>query len=123
MDYGNIENLLNGLEDTTNRILRGVFKIVTRDVRFGRATGLTAVVPSKNFGGGFVSFTTPGTANKEFAVAHSFGRPPYLLVPAAPLNQANAAIVRLTVSRAADATYVYLKSPDTNAVAFVYLEG
>lgn len=128
-DLGNVESMLTGLSDeSSQRILKAVFKYVLKTLRFGRATtstssGANILAAAQNFGGGFFSATTPSIANTEFVLAHRFGRPPYLLLPCLPLDQLNAAIVRLTVSRAADASNVYLKSPDTSQPVFVYLEG
>jgi hypothetical protein len=44
-------------------------------------------------------------------------------MPVLPLDTVNAKIVRLQVSRAADANRIYLKSPDTDAAVYFYLEG
>jgi hypothetical protein len=123
---GNVEAMLNGVSDgETARILKAVFKYVLRNLRMGRATTSVAGQPAaaENFSGGFFSATTPAIANTEFVIVHRFGRPPYLLQPVLPLDQVSAAIVRLTVSRAADIDNVYLKSPDTEQPIFVYLEG
>lgn len=120
-DFGNVNTYLNGIsDDALKRILASVFEYVLRDMRFGRATAGEA---SKNFGGGFFQTKTPSVANTEFSVVHTFGRKPYLVIPVLPLDAIGAKIVRLEVSRAADANRVYLKSPDTDASVVLYIEG
>ncbi len=119
-DLGNVEIMLAGLPDAVRRILFGVFKYTLKDLRFGRAVSGD---PAQNFGGGFFTGTTDAVANTEFTIVHTFGRTPYLCVQVLPLNTVNAAAVRLQVSRAADAHRLYLKSPDTSATFFLYVEG
>lgn len=121
-DFGNVDVMLAGLSDIDQRkLLSAIFKYVLKSgLRFGRSIDGD---PSENFGGGFFSTTTPSVANEEFTVPHSFGRKPYLLIPVLPLDQVNAKIVRLQVSRAADANRIYLKSPDTDAAVFFFVEG
>ncbi len=120
-DYGNVNTSLNGLEDLPKRILTKVFEYILQDIRFGRAE---AGEPSKNFGGGFFAVTTPSAANTEFTVPHTFGRPPYLCMQVAPLDQVGAKIgVEIEVTRAADASRLYFKSPVADALVFFYIEG
>ncbi len=118
----NTETMLNGITDIPSipRVLKAAFKYILRDIRVGRVIVGKA---STNLSGGFFSGKTPSSANQEFAIAHTFGSPPYLLLPVLPLDQVGASMVRLTVSRAADASNVYLKSPETSQNVFVYLEG
>jgi hypothetical protein len=126
---GTVETLLSSVQDTPLRLtLLGVFRYLLGSLTFGRATGSTQSAaslrtPADNFGAIFVKGTTAPTANKEFAVPHSLGRSPYLLIPVLPLDQVNAQIVPLTLSRVADATNVYLKSSSTSAPIYLYLEG
>jgi len=119
-DYGNVESMLSGLDDKTQRILRRIFEYVLKDLRFGRGED---GYPAKNFGAGFYAATTPAVANTAFTVTHSFGRIPYLVVPVLPLDKPGAKIVRLTVTQAADASRLYLSSPDTSAPIYLYVEG
>jgi hypothetical protein len=120
-DFGNVETMLAGVLDTNLRkILKAIHEYELKDLRFGRASDGD---PSKNFGGGFFRLTTPAVANTEFSILHTFGRKPYLLIPVLPLDQIGAKIVRLEVTRAADASRVHLRSPETSAAVFVYLEG
>lgn len=69
-----------------------------------------------------VSSTTAATANTEFAVAHGLSAPPGQIFPVLDLTQINSQMVPLTVSRAADATYLYLKSSSTSAPFTILVE-
>lgn len=119
-DFGNVESMLAGLDPDQRRILNRVLEYILKDIRFGRAE---AGDPSKNFGAGFFSATTPAVANEEFTITHTFGRPPYLLIPVLPLDQVGAKIVRVEVTQPADSARIYLRSPETEAPVFYYLEG
>ena len=119
-DTATVQTYLNALDEATRRIFNTVFDYVLKDIRFGRATDGEV---SKNFGGGFFKGTTPGTANQEFTILHTFGRKPYLGIPVLPFDQTGAKIVRLEITRPADASRVYLRSPDTDSSFFLYLEG
>lgn len=113
--------MLQGVQDVQLRlILVTIFKNILMTLRLGRADD---GVPSANFSAGFYSGTTSAVANQEFIIPHTFGRTPYLLLPCLPLDQVNAKMVELKVTRAADANNVYLSSPDTSAPIFVYVEG
>lgn len=127
---GNVENMLTGLTDPTmQRVFKNVFRYVLTTLAFGRATGSTSQsavstnVPAENLSGGYINGRTPSVANTEFAIAHNFGRSPYLCIPVLPLDQVGASIVRTTVSRAADSSNIYLKSPDVNQPVYFYVEG
>lgn len=127
---GNIEAMLGGVSDVSLQgTLKAIFRYLLSNLRFGRATGSTlqsavsTAIPAENLTGGFFTATTPTIANTEFMLPHNFGRAPYLLIPVVPLDQVGAAVVRLTVARAADSSNVYLKSPETSQPIYVYLEG
>lgn len=124
------ETFLTGIPDQAIQgVLKSVFRYILGDIRFGRATGTgqqsAASVNAKatNLGGGYLVATTPAVANTEFAVAHNFGHAPYLCIPVLPLDQVNAGIARLVVSRAADASNLYFKSADAGLPIFLYVEG
>jgi hypothetical protein len=119
-DYGNVESKLAGIEPSLRRVLSAIFQYVLKDIRFGRAEDSIA---SKNLGGGFFTATTPVAINTEFVISHTFGRIPYLLIPVLPLDTVGAKIVRLTVTQPADASRVFLSSPDSNCPIRVFLEG
>lgn len=116
---GYIKTLLGGLDAGTRVALGNVFEYVLKNLRFGAAEDQTA---SENFAGAFYQHTTPATPDTEFTIAHQLGTTPYLLVPVLPLNVVGAKTVRLEVTRAADASRVYLSSPETSAVIRVLIE-
>lgn len=127
---GNIEAMLSGISDLeVQLVLKSVFRYLLTNLRLGRATGSTrqssasTAVPAENLSASYFTATTPSVANTEFAIPHNFGRPPYLLIPVAPLDQTGASIVRVTVSRPADNSNVYLKSPETSQQVYVLIEG
>ena len=69
-----------------------------------------------------VSSTTAATANTEFTVAHGLSGAPSQVLQVLDLNLVNSQIVPLTVSRAPDATYLYLKSSSTSAPITLLVE-
>lgn len=117
---GYIESLLSPLPLDLRKPFTDLFRYLLKDLRFGQ---VVSGDPAENFGGGFFTTTTPAVANTEFTIAHSFGRTPYVVIPVLPLNVVNATLVPLTVSRAADANRVYLKSSAQTATVYVYMEG
>ena len=120
-DFGAVETILSGLTGNQDKYIhQQVWKRVLPDLRFGRATAGT---PAKNFGGGYFAATTPAVADTEFVVPHSFGRPPYLLIPVLPLDSTGANIVPMQVEAVADSRKIYLSSSVASANFVVYLEG
>jgi hypothetical protein len=123
VDLGYVESELKGLSNAGDRaVFERIFRMMLRDWRFGHPKG-SIPDPSTNMGGGFFYATTPNVANTEFAIVHDFGRTPYLVIPVLPLDEVGAAIVRLQLSRAADVSRLYLKSPDTNVPITLFVEG
>jgi hypothetical protein len=123
MNLAYVEGELKGLSNVGDRaVLTRIFRNILKDVRFGHPKG-TIPDPMVNMGGGFFYATTPAVANTEFAIVHDFGRVPYLLIPVLPLDEVNTQIVRLKTTRAADATRIYLSSPDVNAPIAFAVEG
>ena len=104
---GYVESLIGGLDAGVRLALRRIFDYVLRNLRMGPVVNNTR---SENLQAYFYTATTPGTANEEFSIAHSLGRTPTTLVPILGLDSVNQSIVPLVVSRAADATRVYLQS-------------
>lgn len=113
---------LKALPADQRTVFTRIFQTILKDVRMGHPQG-KAPDPSTNFGGGFFYGTTPAVANTEFVIAHDFGHAPYLWTSVLPLDEVNAQIVRLKVTRAADATNLYLSSPDINAPIAGLVEG
>ena len=115
-----VKSLFGGIDATLKRALDQAWDhILTKNLRFGRPTHMEA---SENLRGYFYTATTPAVADTEFTIAHGLGVVPYLLIPVLALDE-GAKLVRLTVTRSADASRVYLSSPDTNAPVTILLEG
>jgi len=77
---------------------------------------------SENFQAYFFSGTTPSTANTEFSITHGLNSTPYLLIPVLNVQNVNEQLVPLKVTRAADASRVYLQSSSTSAAIRVLIE-
>lgn len=116
---GYIESLVGNLEAPLRAALVRVFDYVLRNLRFGP---VSHQVRTENFQAYYFTATTPATANEEFSVAHGLGRVPYVLIPVLSLDSVNQAIVPLSVSRAADASRLYLKSSSTSAAIAIMVE-
>lgn len=116
---GYVESLLGAVPPDLKKVLKDIFQYVLPNGRFGP---VSHQAKAENFSAGYVTSTTPSTANTEFSVVHGLGRTPYLFTQITPLDAVGAAAVRLQVTRAADGNRVYLRSPDTSAVIYLYLE-
>jgi hypothetical protein len=116
---GYIESLVGNLEAPLRAALVRVFDYVLRNLRFGPVTNQAR---TENFQAYYFTTTTPATANQEFSVSHGLGRVPYVLIPVLSLDSINQAIVPLQVSRAADASRLYLKSSSTSAAIAIMVE-
>jgi hypothetical protein len=113
---GYIAQLLNRLDADTRQALTAAFEYVMREFSLGANT------KAENFNWFRVEGTTHATANTEFSVSHGMDHAPSKLVPIIPLDTVNATLPQLTVTRAADARRVYLKSASTGAFFVAYLE-
>lgn len=116
---GYIESLTGTLEADLRLAFKRVFDYVLRNLRFGPVAHQTR---TENFQAYYYTATTPATANQEFSIAHGLGRVPYVLIPVLSLDSINQSIVPLTVSRAADASRLYLASSSTSAAIAVMVE-
>ena len=119
-ESGYIASLLGGLEASIKRTFSTIFEYVLRDLAWGQVEDQTR---AGNFRGYYYTATTPTVANQEFSIAHGLGVTPYVLIPVLPLDILDAELVRLSVSRVADAQRVYLTSPQTSAIVYVMIEG
>jgi hypothetical protein len=66
--------------------------------------------------------TTAATADAEFSVEHGLEAAPSKLIPIIDLTQIGSKMPVLTVTRAPDASRVYLSSPSTSVVFNFYVE-
>lgn len=117
---GFLETVLNPLPAAIKGPLVSLVNEGFRQLRFGAPDD--SATRCENFGGHLVPFTTSGTANREVAVAHGLGRIPRLAFPVLALDTVNATTLQLAVPRVADATYVYLSSPETGKSGHLYVE-
>jgi len=115
-----VESLLQGIPPEQKSAWASIWRYVLKNMRLGRVVDQEA---SENFSAGFFQGITAAVANTEFTIAHNFGRAPYLAIPVLPLNVVNATVPDLTVSRAADASRIYFKSPAVSATVYFYVEG
>src|SRR5689334_13953066 len=106
-DLGFFEAEIRSLPADERPTMLRLFRALLKDIRFGHPTG-TQPDPMLNIGGGFFHGTTPATPGTEIAIAHGFGRVPYLALPVLRLDAVGSSIVPLTVSRVADDKRLYL---------------
>ena len=117
---GYVETLLGGMEAGLRRSLRLIFDYVLANLTFGPPDTNTR---ARNFQCYFYTTTTPAVAGTEFTIAHGLGTTPYLLIPVLSLQTVGMQVVPLTVTRAPDATRVYLSSTVASAPICVLMEG
>jgi hypothetical protein len=113
---GYVDQLVNGLPTDLRYPIGSAIKYLMDNWRVG--TGARAI----NAQWYRVSATTASVANAEFAVKHGLPGPPSQLFPVLDLSQINSQLVPLTVSKAPDATYLYLKSASASAPFTVLVE-
>lgn len=113
-----VASQLGGVDPGIRKSLTDVFRYVLGNLRFGRPSQPRA----ENMQLYFVSGTTAAVANDEFSIAHGLATAPYLLIPVLDLQTVNAAIVPLTVTRAADASRIYLSSAEAGVTFTVLVE-
>lgn len=108
-DIGSIESELNGVpEDSGRNVFVRVFRALVPFLQFGPVEHQRKAT---NFGAYFYNSTTAASTG-EFSIAHGLGRTPYVVFQVLALDQVNAKMPALQVSRAADASRIYLKSTE-----------
>ena len=117
---GYLESLLNTLPAAVKTPLVAFTREAFKTLQFGAPS--TEAVAATNLHGHLVPVTTAGVSGQEVAVAHKLGRVPRMLLNFVSLDTVNATLVPLTVTKAADATYLYLSSTVTGASTHVYVE-
>ena len=116
---GYVESLINRLDATTRVSLKAAFEHVLDTLQIG---GIEHQEKAINFRMIRLDSTTAATANEEFSILHGLGTTPLHLLPLVPVSSSGAQLVRLKTSRAADASRIYLQSPDTGAPFSVLVE-
>lgn len=116
---GYVDSLINRLEDKMRLALRYAFEHV---IDQGQIGAIGNQEKATNFRWYRLDGTTSTTANAEFTVAHGLGVAPHHFLPYVPVTSSGAQMVRLKATRAADATRLYLSSPDTGAAFSVLVE-
>ena len=116
---GYVRGLLGGITADLSRTFTLIFEHVLGNLR----TGLPGHQKrAENFAWVQVDGTTATVANTEFSIQHGIETAPRVAFPCLDLTSANAQLVPLTVTRAADASRVYLKSSSTSAAFTLFVE-
>ena len=109
---GYIESLLNALPDDVKTPVTQAFRHVMDNLSLGLPD------PAKratNFRWYRFDATTSSVANTEFSIHHGQGSLPLVCWPVMFLDSSGGQVVRLKVTKPADAQRIYLSSPDTSA--------
>lgn len=101
-------------------MLTNVFTYLVPNLRLGPVSHQTK---SENLQAYYVNATS-ATSTGEFTIQHGMGRTPYVYVQVGALDRVNSRTIPLTVTRAADASRIYLKTEagSTNAPFSLLLE-
>jgi len=119
-DLGYVQSLLRGIPDASTRsVLEQAFRHVLSNIRLGVPEHQTRATNLQSY---WAVTTTPDTPDEEFSIAHGLGTAPSWAMQVLDMSQPGAKLVRLEVSRAADARRVYLRSPETNAPVTLLME-
>lgn len=119
-NLGDLESLSRAFPEDSKAPMLALVRAFATSLRFGVAG--SAAVSAENFGGALVPIVTSSVSNNEVAVAHSLGRIPRLMIPLLPLGTVNATLPILTVTKAADAKFFYVKSATVSASCWAYVE-
>jgi hypothetical protein len=119
-----LSNRLAALPMDQRTAVIAAFEYVLATLKLGRAIpGAPLPIRQGNVQMYPLTATTPATPDTEFLVPHGLPFTPYLLVPCVPLDQTDATLAPLTVTRPADSRNVYLSSSVANATVFFFVEG
>lgn len=118
-DASFIKSLFGDTPDAVKKAADQAFTYLLGNLTLGAPEDQTR---AKNFQWYWYEATTSSVANQEFSFSHGLGRIPTVMIPVLPLGSVGAKTVNLEVSRAADASRVYLKSASTSASIMVLVE-
>jgi len=118
-DKGYVGTLLNALPDSAKNVVTQAFRYVLDNLSIGQPEDMQRAV---NFRWYRFNSTTSRVANTEFSIHHGQGTKPISCWPVMFLDSSGGQLVRLKVTRAADAQRIYLSSPDTGASVSILAE-
>jgi hypothetical protein len=118
-DISYIKSVFGSTPDAVKKAAEQAFTYLLNNLTLG---GVDVGRRAKNFQWYWLQGTTSSNANAEFSIAHGLGKAPLVMLQVAPLNEVGAQVVPLTVSRAADASRVYLRSSSTSAPITLLVE-
>jgi hypothetical protein len=116
---GYVESQLNRLDSKIRNVFTQVFTHVLDTYQIG---GVGHQEKALNFKWVRLDSTTAAAANEEFTIAHGAGQMPLYVIPLLPLDSSGVWLPRLKVTRPADASRLYLSSPDTGMAFTVLVE-
>lgn len=116
---GYVESLINRLDEKIRAALTPAFQHILDNGQIG---GIEHGKKALNFRWYRLDAVTSSVANAEFSIAHGLGVAPFHLLPFVPVTSSGASLARLKVTRPADASRLYLSSPDTSASISVLVE-
>jgi hypothetical protein len=117
---GILESLLQSLSPDVRRVMVSYTREAFTQLSFGVPS--TSSVKAENFSGGLVPVTTSSTPDQEVAIAHGLGRIPRLVIPVLDPATADETLPQITITQAADSTYVYLSSPEASKSFHLYAD-
>lgn len=116
---GYVDSLINGLDATLRNVFSQVFTHTLDTYQIG---GISHQEKALNFRWVRLDSTTASVSGEEFTIPHGAGQLPLYLIPLMPLDSSGVWMPRLKVTRPADASRIYLSSPDTNVQFTVLME-
>lgn len=119
-DIGYVRGQLNAIKDEQTRIrLINVFEHLMGNWRFGAPAHQTRTENAQIY---WENSTTHGTANTEFSFQHGLTTTPKYALMALELDRVGSGNGLLTVTRAADANRIYLRSASTSVPILLMIE-
>lgn len=116
---GYVNSLINRLDGDIRASLKPAFEHVQDNGQIG---GIEHQQKAINFRWYRLDGVTSATADEEFTMLHGLSVAPFHCLPMVPVTSSGGQLVRLKVTRAADATRLYFSSPDTSATFSVLVE-
>lgn len=118
-DASYIKSLFGGVDEAVKKAADQAFTYLLGNLKIGPFNQNRR---SLNFQWYWLQGTTHPNANTEFSIAHGLGRAPSVILPVIALDQIGSQLVPLQVSKAPDASRIYLKSSSTSAAFTVLVE-